>query len=52
MKFQVMPELSTDEYAELKADIAKNGVVVPVLVDEDGNIIDGHNRVQLSLIHI
>ena len=48
MKFQVMPELSTDEYAELKADIAKNGVVVPVLVDEDGNIIDGHNRVQIA----
>ncbi|MGV0434216.1 hypothetical protein ACUY3H_04535 [Corynebacterium ureicelerivorans] len=48
MKFQVMPELSTDEYAELKADIARNGVVVPVLVDEDGNIIDGHNRVQIA----
>lgn len=48
MKFQVMPELSPDEYQELKADIAKNGVVVPVLVDEDGNIIDGHNRVQIA----
>lgn len=48
MKFQVMPELSPDEYAELKADIAKNGVAVPVIVDENDDIIDGHHRVKIA----
>lgn len=46
-KYQVMPELSAEDYATLKADIAERGVQVPVEYDEDGNILDGHNRVQI-----
>ena len=34
--YQVMPELSTEEYQALKADIAKNGVLVAVELDEQG----------------
>src|SRR5882724_9965556 len=45
--FQVMPALSFDEYASLKADIAARGVLVPVEYDESGNILDGHHRVQI-----
>lgn len=45
--YQVMPSLSTDERAELKADIAARGVLVPVEYDEVGNILDGHHRVEL-----
>lgn len=43
--YQVMPPLSEQEYEALKEDIAENGVLVPVVKDTDGNIIDGHHRV-------
>jgi ParB-like chromosome segregation protein Spo0J len=42
-----MPDLSPDEYAALKADIAANGVRVPVVIDaETGATIDGHHRLR------
>lgn len=44
--YQVMPPLSEEEYQALKEDIAENGVLVPVVKDTDGNIIDGHHRVR------
>lgn len=47
LKYQVMPPLSADEYEELKADIQARGVLVPVEYDEDGEILDGHHRVQI-----
>jgi len=47
--FQLLPPLTDAEYAELKADIAKRGVLVPVEYDEDENIIDGHHRVKACL---
>ena len=43
-KFQVMPALTPEEYAALKDSINKNGLLVPILVDEVGDVIDGHNR--------
>jgi ParB-like chromosome segregation protein Spo0J len=45
-KYQVMPPLTREEYQALKEDIAENGVLVPVVHDEEGTIIDGHYRVQ------
>lgn len=47
-KYQVMDELTAEEYAELKADIKAHGIVVPVEIDQDGNVIDGHNRVKIA----
>lgn len=47
MNYQVMPELTPDEYAELKADIAKRGVMVPIEFDEIGNVLDGYHRLQI-----
>ncbi len=41
---ELLPPLSTTEFAALKADIKVNGVRDAVLIDEDGNILDGHNR--------
>ncbi len=35
------------EYAALKADIKKRGVVVPIIVDEAGGIIDGRSRAHI-----
>jgi DNA modification methylase len=46
--YQVMPPLTPEQYAALKADITARGVVVPVEVDEAGNILDGHNRAQIA----
>lgn len=43
-RYQMLPPLPPDQFAALKADIAKNGVLVPVEVDEFGNILDGHHR--------
>jgi len=46
-KYQLLPPLTKEEYEALKADIAKRGVLVPVEYDEEGNILDGHHRVQI-----
>lgn len=45
--YQVMPDLSDDEYAELKADIEQRGVMVPIEFDELGNVLDGHHRLKI-----
>lgn len=42
--FQLMPELPTWEYEALKESIRQHGVIVPVVKDENGTIIDGHHR--------
>jgi len=38
--YQVMPELDAEEYRALKADIEENGIIVPITVDGDGQIIE------------
>lgn len=45
--YQLMPPLSTEERETLKADILDKGVIVPIVFDEDGNILDGHHRMEL-----
>jgi ParB-like chromosome segregation protein Spo0J len=47
-KYHVMPPLSKDEYGALRADIEAIGILSPVLVDETGDVIDGHNRWQIT----
>jgi hypothetical protein len=42
--YQLLPGLTAEEYAALRADIAANGVRVPVDVDENGQVLDGHHR--------
>ena len=44
--YQLLPDLSLEEYAALKDDIARRGVQVPVEYDDNGNILDGHHRVR------
>jgi len=46
--YQFMPALSDDDYAALKADIAARGIMVPIEVDEDGNVLDGHHRLRIA----
>jgi site-specific DNA-methyltransferase (adenine-specific) len=40
----MLPPLSTAEKQVLEQDIQKNGVLMPIVVDEDGTILDGHHR--------
>lgn len=47
-KYQFAPPLSDAEYANLRDDIAENGFHYPVIVDEHGEIIDGHHRARAA----
>lgn len=47
-QYQLFDALRPEEYKALEQDIIKRGVLVPVEVDEDGNILDGHNRVEIA----
>lgn len=42
--YQLLPPLTTEEYAALREDIATNGIRVPIDVDETGRVLDGHHR--------
>jgi hypothetical protein len=44
----MIPPLTTDEERELRADILANGVLVPVVVDENYGVIDGENRLTIA----
>jgi site-specific DNA-methyltransferase (adenine-specific) len=40
----LMPHLSDDEYEALKSSIKSEGLFVPIVVNRDGVILDGHHR--------
>lgn len=42
----VMPDMSEEEYSALKESIERNGFdeTTPIIVDQTGNIVDGHHR--------
>lgn len=44
--YQLLPPLTDEEYAALKADIQERGVQVAVEFDEVGNVLDGHHRLR------
>lgn len=46
--YQLLDELPVDELEALRADIERYGVLTPVLMDDEGRIIDGHHRVRLA----
>lgn len=46
--YQVMPPLADDELTALRADIAERGVLVPIVRDQHGNLLDGHHRAQIA----
>lgn len=48
VRFQSLPPLSPDEYSSLEESIIEQGVLVPILVDEDGVVIDGHHRQKIA----
>lgn len=44
--YQVMPELDDEKYERLKDDIRNHGIEYPIILDGDGEIVDGHHRWQ------
>ena len=45
--YQLMPPLTAEEYEGLKASIrALRTVLVPILLDEHGTVLDGHHRIR------
>lgn len=44
--YQLFGALTSEEYDALKEDIRQRGVLVPVELDENGHILDGHHRVK------
>ena len=48
MLYQFMPRLSDDEYTALEKSIVEHGVQVPIIVDEDRAVIDGHHRKEIA----
>lgn len=46
--YQLLPPLTEDEYEALKLNIKEHGILVPIEVDEEGNILDGHHRWQIA----
>src|SRR6516164_4127603 len=51
MKYQLLDPLRPEEYAALEADILKRGVLIPVEKDENGDLLDGHNRQEIADRH-
>ena len=47
-EYQLLPPLRPDERSQLEADIRKRGVLVPVELDEEGRILDGHHRAEIA----
>lgn len=48
VRYQYMPPLSPEEYSELEASIRTHGVMVPILRDPSGVVIDGHHRLRIA----
>ncbi|MDX1961141.1 MAG: ParB N-terminal domain-containing protein [Leptospiraceae bacterium] len=44
--FDKLPE---DDYIRLKEDIAKRGIIDPIIIDESNVLLTGHNRLKISL---
>jgi len=47
-KYRLLPPLDAETYAGLKANIAINGVQVPMVRDEKGYILDGFARAKIA----
>lgn len=50
-QYQLFGKLSPEEFGALEKDIVARGVMVPVEVDENGEILDGHHRVEIADKH-
>jgi len=49
MKYQLLPEMSPEQYEALKNDIRDRGVMIPLEYDDNGSLLDGHNRLRACI---
>ena len=47
-QYRVFRKLNTEEYTALENDIKERGVLIPIEVDERGNILDGFHRKEIA----
>lgn len=47
-RYQLLPNLNADDYNRLTESIREHGVEIPVVVDEHGEVLDGHHRVMIA----
>ena len=47
-KYQLLPSLTAHEYEVLYNSIKEHGILHPIEVDEEGNILDGHHRFSIA----
>jgi ParB-like chromosome segregation protein Spo0J len=45
---RIFPPLDRGTERRLRDSIRENGVIIPVLVDLDGNLVDGHQRRRIA----
>jgi ParB-like chromosome segregation protein Spo0J len=46
---ELVPEISVEEYEALKQSVKENGLYVPIIVDQNGVLLDGHHRYKVCL---
>ena len=46
--YQLLPDLTEAELRSLAESITEHGVLVPVVIDEEGAVIDGHHRQKIA----
>jgi len=49
--YQLLDPLSPEDFKALEADILERGVMVPIELDEDGNVLDGYHRLLICEKH-
>ena len=48
---ELLPPLSDEQLSFLEADLLKNGCYTPIIVNEDLQVVDGHNRFRICEQH-
>src|SRR5919198_3334246 len=48
----LVPPLSISEYELLKEDIKQNGVQLPIVTNQNGDILDGHHRYKIWVVDL
>ena len=43
----LVPQLPIEEYESIKESIKQNGLYVPIIVNKDGIVLDGHHRFRI-----
>src|SRR5947207_1133594 len=45
---EMFDPMTAADYAALKYDIQRHGILVPIELDENGEVLDGHNRMKIA----